>query len=191
MIIYATNETMKRYKLKCPNEIISPEIKEINRSIIEKEKDDPLYAWGMKLFYFDGRKCIQFINAQTRIAVFLFFKNMADRGMFLNDVAHYLLWLYDDDLEMQDALKRYYASSPLATFDKITDRSLISVLNYNERCFLNVGKRYIENGVLQTKKINRGVANYLTTVTINGKNEYVVPKEFFREAIMKRFGADD
>ena len=58
-------------------------------------------------------------------------------------------------------------------------------------CFNNVIERYVENGVLQTKKINRSVANYLTTVTINGKKQYVVPKEFFREAIMKRFGADN
>lgn len=191
MIIYATNETMKRYNLKCPNEVISPEIKELSRLVVEKEKGDPLYAWGMKLFYFNGRKCVQFMNAQTRITVFLFFKNMADRGILLNDVAHYLLWLYDDDLKMQDALKKYYNSSPLATFDKITDRSLISTLNYNEMCFNNVIERYVENGVLQTKKINRSVANYLTTVTINGKKQYVVPKEIFREAIMKRFGADN
>lgn len=28
-------------------------------------------------------------------------------------------------------------------------------------------------------------------MTINEKKQYVVPKEFFREAIMKRFGADN
>lgn len=92
---------------------------------------------------------------------------------------------------MKKALERYFASSPLVTFEKLTNRSIIATLNQTQIDFAFDGYSfydYIENGILQTKKINRDVAEHLKTIKVNGKKEYIIPKKFFKEVIMETFG---
>lgn len=43
---------------------------------------------------------------------------------------------------------------------------------------------YVENNILQTRKINRDIAERYRGAKINGKTEYVKPKTYFREMIL-------
>lgn len=58
MILYATKETFDRFKLKLSEEMSSPLLGALSKSVIEHELGDGLLEWGAKLFYFDRRKCI-------------------------------------------------------------------------------------------------------------------------------------
>ena len=43
---------------------------------------------------------------------------------------------------------------------------------------------YVENDILQTRKINRDIAERYRAVKINGKSECIMPKTYFREMIL-------
>lgn len=92
MIYYATQETMDRYKLKRPHEM-SPGIKELCEQIIEKKQGNSLYEWGVKLFYFDRRKCLQILQFLTRITVFLIDCKVNEIENAANAVVQYLFYL--------------------------------------------------------------------------------------------------
>ncbi len=190
MIFYATKQTMDRFKLKYPNEM-SHGKRETCEVLLKSEKGNPLYEWGVKLFYFDRRKCLQVVHAMTKITVFLIDIKSSQIEDCPNMVAMYLFELYKDDAAMQKALDKYFSSSGFAIYDKLTDKSLISTLNRTQLSFADDGYRFydfIENGILQSFKINRAVAEYIMTAKINGKSEYIVPKEYFRSTILQKFG---
>lgn len=128
MIYYATKETMQRYKLKTPEQL-RPEIAPIAQAVIQRERGNRIYEWGCKLFYFDRRKCMQVMHFETKLVVFLVDLKMKDLEYAGSAVANYLLDMYMDDLEMQQALKAYFAASPFVCFDRITDKSIISSMN--------------------------------------------------------------
>lgn len=70
MIIYLTNKTQKVYG--APNiDELPPDIRMISEAVIERESGDRLLEWGGKLFYFDGRKCIQLVNFASKLTLFL------------------------------------------------------------------------------------------------------------------------
>ena len=69
----------------------------------------------------------------------------------------------------------------------IHDRRLIGALNQVElECALDEERlsEYVENDILQTRKINRDIAERCRAVKINGKSEYIMPKTYFREMIL-------
>lgn len=49
---------------------------------MEEQSGDELLEWGLKLFYFDGRKCLQAINFASKLAVFLFDIENEEIGSF-------------------------------------------------------------------------------------------------------------
>lgn len=190
MVFYATKETMERYNLKTPREM-SPGIREIGESTLRKEAGKPLYAWGVKLFYFDRRKSLQLVHARTKMTVFLIDIKVAEMKDCGDILAYFLLELYRDDPQMQAALKNFFLSAPIAVYDKLTDRSLIATLNHTQTYFAWDGDRFfdfIRDGILHTKEINREVADYPMKMNIDGNTEYIIPKEYFRTVIMEAFG---
>ena len=190
MIFYATKETLERYKLKTPEQMSEP-MRPIVKAVIEKEQGDPMYEWGCKLFYFDRRKCLQIIHFKTRLVIFLVDIKMADVEHAPDMVAQYLFTIYESDKEMQKALEKYFASSPVVCFDRITNRSIIARLNHIQSSWAWDGQRfyeYIRDGILHTKEINRDVNNYLLSTKENGKTEYRLPYRYFEEIIKKEFG---
>ena len=190
MIFYATKETLERYKLKTPEQMSEP-MRPIVKVVIEKEQGDPMYEWGCKLFYFDRRKCLQIIHYKTRLVIFLVDIKMADVEHASDMVAQYLFTIYESDKEMQKALEKYFASSPVVCFDRITNRSIIARLNHIQSSWAWDGQRfyeYVRGGILYTKEINRDVNNYLLSTKENGKTEYRLPYRYFEEIIKKEFG---
>lgn len=188
MIYYATQQTLEKYKLSTPENFRS-EMGDIVRMIARKERGNRLYEWGCKLFYFDRRKCLQVIHFESKLTIFL-------NDIKTNDIAYaamplHIFDIYDGDKVMKCALERYFNSSPIAVFDKITDRSIIYTLNKTQRDWAQDGYffyNFIENGILQSKKINRKInRNWIFTRKINGKTEYINSAEEFERIIKENF----
>lgn len=191
MIFYATKETFERYKLKMPDQMPEP-ARPLVKAVIEMERGNSIYEWGCKLFYFDRRKCLQFIHFKTRLVIFLVDVKMADVEYAADMVAQYLFNLYKDDNDMQKALEKYFASAPIACFDKITNRSIITKLNHIQSDWAWDGYRfyeYIRDGILHTKEINRDVNDYPFSTKESGKEECHIPYKYFAEVIKQQFGS--
>ena len=61
MILYATKQTIKDLDIPMPEEL-SDFNNIMAKNIIKEQTDDKLLEWGLKVFYFDGRKCVQAVN---------------------------------------------------------------------------------------------------------------------------------
>ena len=131
MIIYATKNMLDRYKLNTPDEMIS-EISPLAKKLREIEKDNSLYEWGCKLFYFDGKKCLELMHFETKFVVFLINYKVGCIDNIMNDVFNYIFDMYSSDKEMVKALKKYVKSSTVFIFDKITNRSIIEEMTTSD-----------------------------------------------------------
>lgn len=191
MILYATKQTMERFKLKLPEEMSDPAVGAFVRDIINDEQGDNLLEWGAKLFYFDRRKCIQVANFASRLTFFLVDIKLDDLSGVGNLIAEYMLDLYSDSREMQTLLKRLFDEHPLVAFSNLTDKSVITTLNRTQRVYLEDGYalyRYISDGILHTRKINRDVnRDWYFTRKENGKVIYFSSAERFEELLRARF----
>lgn len=186
MILYVTKQTFERYKLKMPEDLSFP-MNEIAKATIAKESGNRLLEWGGKLFYFDGRKCIQFVNFASKLTVFLFDIKVDELPMVGNYIANYLLDIYYKDKKMIKLLKRWFEEHPACCFSKLTDKSAISTLNHTQLSFADDGNRFydfIANGILNTREINKMVnTDWLFTQKINGKTEYFFTADRFKELL--------
>lgn len=90
---------------------------------------------------------------------------------------------------MTEALKTMLRDYQNISFAKLTDRSIISTLNRTQREFADDGSQFyhfLRSGVLYTMEINREVNfNWIFTMKINGKTEYLRSGEKFRELVLK------
>lgn len=189
MIYHATKETMQRYKLNTPEEM-APALSPFAQSIIQRESGSHIYEWSCKLFYFDRRKCLQLMHFETKMVIYLINLKVDELEYAADAMASYLMEMYASDREMQRALERYFASAPVAIFDRITDRSMITYANSVLSNWAMDGYRfydYISDGILHTKKINRDVNDRVATIMKGGRKEWIVPYEFFAQTIKDRF----
>lgn len=191
MIIYATKQTIDRYKLKMPNEL-TPPMNELIEAVIEKESGNKLCEWGGKIFYFDHRKCIQIVNFASKFTLFLMDVKVNDIEHLGNFITDYLFDLYSNDKKMKKALRRMFKKHPIMCFSKLKDRSIIATLNATQRLYADDGYyfyEYLSNGVLHTKKINYDVNfKYIFTMKVNGKTDYFNAGEKFKELVIEKYG---
>jgi len=71
MILYATKQTIKELNIPMPDEL-STFNQLLSTKVIEQQKNNKLLEWGIKIFYFDGRKSIQAMNFASKLTVFIF-----------------------------------------------------------------------------------------------------------------------
>jgi len=191
MILYVTKQTVERYKLKMPEEL-SPPMDVIAKEIMRREQGDPLLEWGGKLFYFDRRKCIQFVNFASKFTLFLVDIKVSELPLVGNTIAQYLMDIYGDNAKMRSCLEKLFEEAPFCCFAKLTDKSAIATLNHTQRAFAFDGYRfydYIEKNILKTRKINRDVNfDYPFTRKQDGKTEYFYPGERYKELLFARYG---
>lgn len=191
MIFYATKKTFERYKIKTVEEFSEP-IREFAKELIEKESGDRLLDWGMKLFYFDGRKCFAVMNFASKFTIFLIDIKVDELSNAGNYIAKYMLELYKNDKEMINfLLPKYLTESSQCVFAPLKDKSMISHLNHIVSNFAFDGYRFydfIENNILNTIEINTQVNfDYVVSDTIDGKKEYIVPGKRFKELLIERY----
>lgn len=189
MILYITKKTKDRFNIPLYSEL-TDELELLARNILVKEQDD-IFKWGVKIFYFDRRKCLQIMNFASKVSIFLIDIKVKDVKEISNMLAHYLKIIYEDDLEVVELLDRYFKETPISFFDTLKDRSVIGSLNHNERYFLEGGYRlydFIENGTLHTIRLNKQFDfRYIVGKKSNGKTEYIVPGEEFKKMLSQRY----
>lgn len=192
MIIYATKQTIERYKLKMPHEFADPVMRPLVQAVYEKEQGDLLLEWGAKLFYFDRRKCIQVCNFASKFTLVLVDIKMADLESVGDAIAQYMMDIYSEDRVMTSLLERFFEESPFVCFSKLTNRSILTTMNRFQTYYLQDGYRlyeYIENNILQTRKLNRFLnTNYPGSEKVNGKTEYFFPIEKLKNLLKERYG---
>ncbi len=190
MILYATKQTIKDLDIPMPEEL-SDFNNIMAKNIIKEQTDDKLLEWGLKVFYFDGRKCVQAVNFASKMAIFLFDIKNDEIQWIANGIAIYLNEIYSKDKKMLNLLERFYKEYPTCAFSRLTNKSIIASLNHNQFEFADDGYRfydYIKNNILNSKRINNDFNwDNLTTATINGKKEYVYPAEYFRKLLIERY----
>ena len=190
MILYATKQTINDLNIPMIEEL-SKFNKTLAQKVIEEQTNDKLLEWGLKIFYFDKRKCIQAINYASKLTIFLFDIKEEEIAYIANGIAIYLMDIYKKDKNMIKILEKFFKDYPSCTFSKITDRSIIASLNHNQFEFADNGYAfydYIENGILKSKEINKKFNwKELTTQIINGKKDYIYPAEYFRELLLNRY----
>ncbi len=191
MIFYATKKTVERYKLPMPEDFQDSQARQLVSAVMAAEQRDRLLEWGCKIFYFDGRKCIQVVNFASKLTFFLVDVKMKDREFISNTIAHYMFDLYEGNKEMTALLERFFAEHPITVFAKLTDKSAIASLNHMETGFLMDGYRlydYIEGGILHTRKLNKYVnQQYPVTLKNDGKTNYIFPAEQFEKLLKARY----
>lgn len=191
MILYATKQTIKELDIPMPKEL-STFNRILAEKVIEEQTGDKILEWGLKIFYFDGRKCVQAVNFASKLTIFLFDIKNEEIAYIANGIAIYLMEIYSKDKEMKKILENFFYDYPACAFSSLKDKSIISSLNHNQLEFAEDGYAfydYIENGILNTKKINKEINwNHLTAFTNgNGKKDYIYPAEYFREVLLSRY----
>lgn len=187
MIIYATKETVRRLNLP----LIDAAAKQLTAAqmdALSRERGSGLFEWGCKVFDCCGMECVQITHSASRLTIMHFDTNAKDaRATIPMALQDYLFDIYGDDCAMRRALNRYFMSASIVVFDLIHDRRLIGALNQVELEW-DLGEvplsEYVEGNVLQTRKINRDIAERCRNVRINGKTECVIPKAYFRELVL-------
>ena len=143
MILYATKQTIKELNIPMPNELSTFNNIMANK-VIEEQTGDELLEWGLKLFYFDGRKCVQAINFASKLTLFLFDIKNEEIQWIANGIAIYLNELYSKDKNMLKLLEKLYADYPTCTFEKLTNKSIIASLNHNQFQHADDGYRFYD-----------------------------------------------
>lgn len=69
MILYATKKTKERLHIPFYDDL-KEDVKDIARAVFAKEEEQ-IFKWGLKIFYFDRRKCLQILNFASKFCVFL------------------------------------------------------------------------------------------------------------------------
>ena len=185
MILYVTKKTKDRLNIPMISDL-SENNRKFATIVYENEKDNRLLEWGIKIFYKDRRKCLQAMNFASKLTIYLFDIHNDSIEYIGDAIANYILNIYAEDKEVTKLLKKLFNNHPICVFSNLTDKSIISTLNYNERCYVETYRfyDYIENNTLKTIKINKDVNfDNLLTIKINGKREYTVPGEYFRELL--------
>lgn len=191
MILYATQKTVERLKLKMPDEL-SPEASMLAKAVIARDAGNPQREWGLKLFYLQGRKCLQAVHFASKLTLFLFDIKISELETIGPLMAEYMLDIYANDAEMTRCLHRMFAEDQCVAFAALKNRSIIATLNHMQTDYAWDGERfldYVENGILHTRKINRDVNfHYPVTYLVDGKKQYEYPAEVFRQQLIAHDG---
>ena len=190
MILYATKQTIEELNIPMPEEL-STFNQLLSTKVIEQQKNNKLLEWGIKIFYFDGRKCIQVMNFASKLTVFIFDLEKEQIAYIADAIAKYLFDIYDNDKKMKKILEKFFDDYPVCAFSKLQDKSIITSLNHNQLDFAEDGYRfydYIEKGILQTRKINNDVNwNHIVGINKNNKKDYIYPAEYFKQLLLEKY----
>ncbi len=192
MIFYATNQTFRSYGLKTAAQLSEP-MASRTMAVIERDTGDALIEWGLKVFYFDGRKCLQAVNFACKFTLFMFdikkkeFENLGDL------MAHYLLSIYENDPRTIKYLHRMFADDRYFAVAPLKNKSIIATLNHNQSDYALNGYRfrnYVSGGILHTMKINNDFNfEYSVTYKAIGRPDYFYPGELYRELLHARYSS--
>jgi len=193
MIFHITQGLIDKFDIKTvaylPDEERRPA-----ESYLKLKRWDPLTAWGIKGFNFRGVSCFQMLNFASKLAFFAFNVDEGTPEMFGRIMWEYLGEIYRDDAQMRFALNKYFTENRYTIFTPLKDKPATASLQANERMFTNEEKMstYIQDGVVQTKKLNLEYnKGYLVARVVGGKTEFIIPADRFKDIVMTRFGKEE
>lgn len=83
MILYATKQTIKDLNIPMVEELSNAN-RMLAENVIKAQTNDRLLEWGLKIFYFDNRKCIQAVNYASKLTI-----NFGNLGTLQNMAKRY------------------------------------------------------------------------------------------------------
>lgn len=183
---------MERYGIPQITEIQDLKQKEKVTDIFDAEHGDRMLEWGTKIFYFERRKCLQVCHFASKITfVFLDFKKKEIPALS-SLIARCMFALYEDKPDMQKLLNRLWEEHGETCFDKLTDRKVISTMNYFQSAYIEFsGFLYNwidEAGAIDMIKINKIInEDHIVSEKINGKTDYYCPIKKFEELLTEYY----
>lgn len=189
MILYVTKKTKERLKLPFYSESDNT-LEELPPIVLPE--DDDIFKWGVKIFYFEKKKCLQIMNFASKFCVFLVDVKVTDVSNIGDLIYYSTLKLYKHDKAATTLLHRYFIETPAIIFDAIKDRSVIASMNANESSYLldgNILSNYIKDHVLHISDFCREYNfTHHMKKTINGKKTSIIPGEEFKRLLEVRYG---
>ena len=192
MIIYGTKQTMERYGIPQIKDVQDLKQKEKVTDIFDAEHGDRMLEWGAKVFYLERRKCLQVCHFASKITfVFLDFKKKEIPALYAL-IARCMFALYEDKPDMQKLLNRFWEEHGETCFEKLTDRKVISTMNYFQSAYIEFsGLLYDwieEAGAIDMIKINKIInEDHIVSEKINGKTDYYCPIKKFEELLTEYY----
>ncbi len=187
MIIYATENTIRDYNVKMPDELRYP-VSIIAQSVIARESGDDLLKWGCAAFEIDGVKCLQLTNFAGLLTVFLIKWEESDLHNLSQYLLQYLYDIYSGDSEAERCIGCMLQETQSVCFAKLIDGGVKTAMDSIRHMAARDGNRffdYISDGVMRTREINRDMNfDWYTSGTID--NEH--PGEYFRKILTERYG---
>lgn len=175
MTIYCTKQTIERYGL---TGITTP----------IKETENPLMEWGAKIFYFNGKKCLQLCNFASKFTLLLFDVRKNKIGNIRSTMEHHLVELYKHDPEMLSVLIHMLASDNGLLFAPLKDKRVIATLNA-----LQSHLEFDDNRLLRRINLHPDPEleagrwanfDFIVTDKIDDKTQYIFPARRFRELVL-------
>lgn len=192
MIFHITQGLAKKFNITMAEQLPQEE-RVAAMHLINTRNWDHLSAWGIKGFDFGSYRCFQMLNFTTKLGFFVFNIDSSDAAVLGHIMWEYMSMLYEGDEQMQQALERYFKLNRYSVYVPLLDKPALASLLNNERIFTNMEKvgKYIDNGVLQTRKLNLEYnKGYLVARILGGRTEFIVPADRFRQVIMQRYGGN-
>lgn len=191
MIIYGTKKTLDIYRLKLPDQFANPLMKQLITDTRKRQAGDPLYEWGAKVFQFEYLKCLQLCNFTSKFTIVIADVKEKQIDQLTEIIFGYLNDIYSGDQEMLKLIDRYAAENTVTYFDKLTDRSIISSMNYFQTSYMEDGDRFydfVDGNLLRTRPLNKEINwNYLAGLKVHGKKTYDYPAERFAQLLKNRY----
>ncbi len=176
MIIYGTKQTVDRYKI---------DVEECNEQV------DDLFKFGIKIFYYNGKKCLQVINFATKLTIVLYNVNKADLKHLDEIISVRIFEIFKEDEDFVQLLAKYFTDAIGIQFGKLSNRSMTSSLNRNEYMFIE------DLAVEEFNDIDTFFPHYdmnkfinfenLATKIINKKTRYFYPAKEFKQAVIEYY----
>ena len=181
MEYYATKLTIDRFRLP-------------QQESAKPDEVDELFQWGLKVFYFEKKKCLQILNFASKLTVFLYDVKVKDTENIPELLQRNLWPLFEQDEEIHSALKWFLGQLNPAVYAPLQNRSIVSSLNYNQTYYLMDGAellQYLEDGKPNMTELNAAYNfRFLVGKKINGKTDYIVPAEEFKKLLMEKYSSE-
>jgi len=185
MILYPTKKTAEVFGAPMADSATDPVLTPVINAVLNAEKGNGLQEWGLKLFYLQGKKCLQAIHFASHFTVVLFDVRKADLPETANRIAMTVFDAFDGEPETQEALAGLFRKGPISVWDRLQNKSVLSSLNRNESMLLtNWGfyESFAAKGKLNPKEVHKFINfEYPVSLHFRGSSRYGYTGEVLRE----------
>ncbi len=177
MRLEGTKQTIERFNIQLDSEVVT--------------EDSMIFNFAMKLFYANGKKCLQIIHVKTKLTIILYDVKNSDIKNIDIRIKQEIYKLFKEDIAFTEYLDKFFEYNTNLTFGKLSNRSAISTLNRTERMFIEDLEIFYmdeDTGKVVCDEILHEINfNYFMTITENKKTRYMLTGEEFKETLTSWF----